>query len=133
MREQAGPSELEQWLTIARRDWQRIRLHLGDDDALAAGFFLQQSIEKYFKAFLLSRGWELRKIHALDALLDDAVTLDRRLERFYPVCERVTDYYMLQRYPPLALAEPSLERVRRDMAEAESLVLALFPLEEVGS
>ena len=42
----------EEWKTVAQRDWERVKRNLRDDDAEAAGFFLQQSLEKYLKAFL---------------------------------------------------------------------------------
>jgi len=44
------------WIRIAEKDWRRVKLLLDLDDADAAGFFLQQSIEKFLKAFLLSNG-----------------------------------------------------------------------------
>jgi HEPN domain-containing protein len=31
---------------------------LGQQDPLAAALFLQQAVEKFLKAFLISRGWE---------------------------------------------------------------------------
>lgn len=43
-----------------------------DGDADGAGFFLQQALEKYLKAFLLSQGWKLKKVHTLQSLLDEA-------------------------------------------------------------
>jgi len=61
------------WLRVADRDVRRVRDMLKADDPGAAGLFLQQAIEKFLKAFLLSRGWKLRRIHSLSALLDDAV------------------------------------------------------------
>ena len=45
------------WLHIAERDFVRVERLLAIDDAQAAGFFLQQAIEKFLKAYLLSRGW----------------------------------------------------------------------------
>ena len=39
---------------IARKDWKRADRNLKDRDSEAAGFFLQQSLEKYLKAFLSS-------------------------------------------------------------------------------
>jgi len=59
---------LEDWLKIARKDWERAKRNLKDLDLEVTGFFLQQSVEKYLKAFLQLRGWKLRKIHELDAL-----------------------------------------------------------------
>lgn len=49
-------------------------------------------VEKFFKAFLLSKGWQLRRIHNLDALLDDAIMYDSSLERFHHVCQKITAF-----------------------------------------
>jgi HEPN domain-containing protein len=66
-------TRIVEWLKVARNDWRRVGRNLKEDDVIAAGFFLQQSIEKYLKAFLIKHGWKLKKIHRLDALLDEAV------------------------------------------------------------
>ena len=84
----------EEWKKVARKDWNRITRNLRDEDMEAAGFFLQQSLEKYLKAFLLYHGWKLRKIHALHDLLNDAVNYNPALERFRKLCEKVTGYYL---------------------------------------
>lgn len=38
---------------------------LADGDAEGAGLFLQQSLEKFLKAYLLGKGWKLKKVHTL--------------------------------------------------------------------
>ena len=127
-----GPEEYstaEEWKQIARRDWERTKRNLRDDDEEAAGFFLQQSLEKYMKAFLLKQGWKLRKIHELDALLDDAVKYNPGLESFYELCERVTGYYFAERYPPFSDSELSCEDIERDLKEAKRFVQIMFPEE----
>jgi len=53
MREHKDSLLPEDWRSIARKDWARMKLHLTNGDAEAAGYFLQQSIEKYLKSFLL--------------------------------------------------------------------------------
>ena len=85
---------------VARKDWRRVQNMLEKKDAEAAGFFLQQSLEKYLKGFLLRQGWKLKKIHELDALLDDAVKYNPNLKVFYELCDRVAGYYFADRYPP---------------------------------
>ncbi|MEW6376422.1 MAG: HEPN domain-containing protein [Thermodesulfobacteriota bacterium] len=80
---------IEDWKEIARKDRKRIKRSLRESDAEAAGFFLQQALEKYLKAFLLGKGWKLRKIHSLSALLDYAIEHSPQLEEFRPLCERV--------------------------------------------
>lgn len=96
-----GPQEgeVQEWLRIARQDWHRVHVMLADEDWAAAGFYLQQALEKYLKGFLVAHGWQLRKIHALHALLDDAVRYRPEIDRFRGFCERVSGYYVLERYP----------------------------------
>lgn len=104
----------------------RIKRQLADGDAEAAGFFLQQSLEKYLKAFLLQHGWKLRKIHALHDLLNEAVAYNPDLEKFRKLCERVSGYYLAERYPPLVPSEISSEDIEGDMREAEQFIKAMF-------
>ena len=40
------------WLKVAKKDWHRMKIMLNEEDAEAAGYFLQQSLEKYLKALL---------------------------------------------------------------------------------
>ncbi|WHZ21409.1 MAG: hypothetical protein OJF47_000521 [Nitrospira sp.] len=44
----------DDWLKVARRDWHRLYVLLKDGDADGAGFFLQQTMGKYLKTFLLT-------------------------------------------------------------------------------
>jgi len=89
----------QDWKSIASKDFDRAERMLADDDPEAAGFYLQQSLEKHLKAFLLSRGWMLKRVHDLEVLLNDALPLDSSLEEFRLLCQRVTGYYTLERYP----------------------------------
>ena len=88
MSSDSGASVADEWLQIARKDWRRAERNLKDRDSEAGGFFLQQSLEKYLKAFLIKRNWNLRKIHELDALLDEASQYQQELETFRDLCER---------------------------------------------
>jgi len=51
----------EDWKKVAKKDWERIKRQLAYKDPEAAAYLLQQSLEKYLKAFLLQHGWKLRK------------------------------------------------------------------------
>ena len=62
------------WLEIAEKDLKRLRRALRAHDHDQAGFYLQQAVEKFLKAFLLSCGATLRRIHILDVLLTDAIS-----------------------------------------------------------
>jgi HEPN domain-containing protein len=65
MNDKQNSLEPKDWIRIARKDWQRIGRNLKENDAEAAGFYLQQALEKYLKAFLIQHGWKLKKIHTL--------------------------------------------------------------------
>jgi len=109
------------WLGIAEKDLHRVSACLAAGDPELAGFCLQQAVEKFFKAFLLHSGWTLRRTHDLEALLDDAVTYSPDWEQYRPVCQRITKFYNLSRYPLLVASAPAAEEIR----ESES---ALQPL-----
>jgi HEPN domain-containing protein len=125
----SGTPVADEWMQVARKDWRRAERNLKDRDAEAAGFFLQQALEKYIKAFLLKHNWKLRKIHELDALLDEAAKYEQELEKFRDLCERVSGYYLAERYPPLSALELSSADIRKDLKEAREFVKLMFPAE----
>ncbi|MEK7728173.1 MAG: HEPN domain-containing protein [candidate division KSB1 bacterium] len=109
------------WLRIAEKDWGRVEFLLEVHDHEAAGFYLQQSVEKFLKAFLLSKGWELDRIHDLEALLQDATVYDPSLEKFRTLCQKITGFYFIERYP--LIVESGL--AEEDVSEAAQQVTAL--------
>lgn len=127
MSEEGPKSSIEEWIKAARKDWERAKRNLREEDTDAAGFYLQQSLEKYLKAFLLQYGWPL----VLDALLDEAVKYDSNLKSFYELCERVSGYYLADRYPPLGGLGLTCEELKNDLAEARTFIKTLFPKEEL--
>lgn len=114
-----------EWLGIAEKDLARVGRCLAIGDAELAGFCLQQALEKFLKAFLLSKGWTLRRIHDLEALLDDAIVYDQGLGRFRSVCQQVTNYYTVNRYPLPAASGPTEAEIRRALEAAAELVDSL--------
>lgn len=131
MKEQKNSLYPPDWLRYARKDWRRIFAMLNDNDVEGAAFFIQQALEKYLKAFMLQQGWLLRKIHDLDALLDDAIKYNSSLESFRGLCKRVSGYYFIERYPAPALLDLNRIDIERDMEEAKEFVLAMFADEEL--
>jgi len=110
------------WLRIAQKDLKRVSRLLRDHDPEMAGFCLQQAVEKFFKAFLLSRGWRLRRTHSLEALLDDALAYEPSLEEFRPACQKITAFYFVERYPFVVEAGPTEDDVRLGMEETKGLI-----------
>lgn len=119
------------WLEAARRDWRRVHMVLSAGDAELAAFLLQQCLEKYLKAYLLERGWQLRRTHLLPNLLDEVAPLDPSLEAHRALCERVSGYLLVGRYPLLGVAKLDPDQVRDDAREARGLIQALYPHEEL--
>ena len=124
---------IEEWKEIARKDYKRMKRSLRAIDAEAAGFFLQQSLEKYLKAFILKHGWSLRKIHELDTLLDDAAKCNPDLENFRDLFERVTGYYFVDRYPPLGVLDLTCEDVKKDLKDVRKFIRTMFPDEKLDA
>jgi HEPN domain-containing protein len=53
---------------------------------------LQEAAERFLKAYLISRGWKLRRIHDLGALVAEAVELDPRFSAFEDFADSLTSY-----------------------------------------
>lgn len=127
----AAPPPSARWLPYARRDWSRALLLQREHDPDGAGMLLQQSVEKYLKGWLLDRGWRLRKTHEVDRLLDDATAHDPALQSFRALGERLSSYYLLERYPTPSPSGPSEAQISSDLSEARQLVGLLFPSEQL--
>ncbi len=110
------------WLRIAEKDLGRAERLLDIQDPAAAGFFLQQAVEKFLKAFLLSRGWELERIHDLEALLNAALVYDPALESFRPVCQKITGFYVMERYPFMIETGLTEDDVRGALRQVGALI-----------
>jgi len=108
------------WIKKAKRDMHRAKVLLADEDTEGAGFHLQQAIEKYLKGYLLSKGWELQYVHDLVKLLNSAKNYDSSFEKFRALCEQVTEYYTLVRYP-LSEEAPDAAELRQALRKAEDL------------
>ncbi len=110
------------WLRIAEKDLTRVSQLLDQHDPELAGFCLQQAVEKALKAFLLSQGWQLRRIHNLEALLDNAITYDASLEEFRSACQKITAFYFVERYPFVIETGIIEEDVRNSLEQIKGLI-----------
>ncbi|MCZ6680985.1 MAG: HEPN domain-containing protein [Candidatus Poribacteria bacterium] len=110
------------WLRIAEKDLRRVEILLEVQDAGAAGFFLQQAVEKFLKAFLLSRGWQLQRIHDLEVLLNASITYDPSLERFRAACEKITGFYFVERYPLITDTGLTDDDVESSLKQVRTLI-----------
>lgn len=113
------------WLRIAQKDLRRVEPLLRLQDPEAAGFYLQQALEKFLKAFLLSRGWRLKRLHDLEVLLNEALSYDSSLEQFRPACQKITGFYFVERYPAVTEVDLTEEEVRDSLGQVKRLIETL--------
>ena len=120
----------QSWLSVALEDLQAAEIMLTQGGpANIAAMHLQQAAEKYLKAYLLLKGWRLKRTHDLIELLDAAAQYDAAFETYRFIAETVTKYYSEDRYPDTrtilspAEVEASLDAVRPVIAK----VLEAFP------
>ncbi len=108
----ASKELISQWLEVGKEDLE-LAGHLIEEDWFyrAAMYHLQQAVEKHTKAFLISKGWELRKIHDLETLIDEASKHDEALRQYLDLGRNLTAFYTESRYPPLDGEAPSKKRI----------------------
>ena len=92
---------------------------------IGAGYHLQQAVEKYLKGFLLSKGWKLKRIHDLEVLLNDGLKYERTFEKYRRLCQKITGYYVIDRYPLPSAPMLTGEEVKESIVEADELIKGL--------
>lgn len=87
---------------------------------------LQEAAARFLKAHLIARGWRLRKIHDLGALVTEAVELDARFAAFEDFADSLTDQFWAQHYPGGDLTEVGHDYpvLRRSLGEMVNLIEA---------
>jgi len=116
----------QDWFKKAEADIQTVEILLthGGDPEIAASH-LQQALEKYLKGYLLSKGWQLERIHDLAVLLDEAVKYKPELEEFRDFLEEITVYYFQSRYP-FKVEGPKREEVEKALAQTKQIIQLLL-------
>ncbi len=109
------------WFKKAEEDLKGAEILLRENSLGIAGSLLQQAAEKYLKGFLLSRGWQLKRIHDLVDLLNEVVTYDKSFDIYRSTCQQITEYYTEERYPFLDTSELTREEIETALNEVKSL------------
>jgi len=110
------------WFRIGDRELRRAKNLLDLKDLEGAGVNIQQAVEKYLKGYLLSKGWQLRKTHDLEVLLNEAIAHDRSFEEFRTACMKMTEYYIEERYPFTVPSPLTEEEIKESLGAAEKLI-----------
>jgi len=118
----------EDWLKIGDKELTRAENLLRLKDLTGAGFNLHQAMEKYLKGFLLSQGWELRRVHELEVLLNEAIVYEPSFEQFRDICFFITDFYTGDRYPFINSYEPNFADIQSALKKAKQMILLIKKL-----
>ncbi|HHT9125822.1 MAG TPA: HEPN domain-containing protein [Candidatus Brocadiia bacterium] len=110
------------WFKKGQQDLKAVETLLSSDNLEIAAFHIQQAIEKYLKGYLLSKGWQLRRIHDLEELLNEAISYDTSFEKFRPLCQVATEYYIEERYPFLIPSNLNKQELQETLKDAKELV-----------
>lgn len=90
----------QDWLFLAEERLRAADALFAHERATLSGVeLLQESVERFLKAFLLSRGWTLRKVHDLSFLLDECAAREARFGDFHDLAESLTEQFWAQHYP----------------------------------
>ncbi len=117
------PNLSTEWFALGDQDLAAARILLTEDGPLpVVAFHLQQTIEKYLKGYLLNRGWQLRRIHDLEILLQEAIQLDEDFRRFLADCQRITEFYIESRYPTGFFTILDEGDLRSDLAATTAII-----------
>jgi len=102
---------IDDWYRFAREDLSAARELAGRGTFHHQACLLcQQSVEKYLKAYLLSKGWKLAKTHELSQLVGECCIHDDAFQSLYPFCELLNKYIVTGRYPGFFLSVRPGER-----------------------
>lgn len=115
------------WYAQGNLDIRTTEILLTQDGLLPiAAFHLQQAVEKYLKGFLLFKGRSPRRIHDLEILIQEVISLDEDFSSFLPACQRITEYYIETRYPIGIQTSFGREILDNDLATVHSLIELIY-------
>ena len=119
---------IKQWLEKAEEDLQVYHLIMKDENPFlaSAGFHLQQSAEKFLKAFLEYKGVYFVRTHDIEYLLKECILID---DTFFDIqFEKISDYAVDMRYPGdmLLPSKSELELNYEQVLKIRQLVLLLI-------
>ena len=92
---------VREWIEKADEDFRFALANLKERDSFFAQicFHLQQSAEKYLKAYIIAYDLEFRKAHDLPMLIKVCQTKDPSFGQLNEACEYLITFYIETRYP----------------------------------
>jgi len=119
----SGSGVSAEWFTLGDQDVLSAEILLTEDGPLpVVAFHLQQAIEKYLKGYLLAQGWQLRRVHDLEVLIQEAIALDKDFAVFIADCQRITEFYIESRYPTGFFVPFVFSELQSDLETTQKLI-----------
>jgi len=116
----------DEWFEFAERDLISAKILFNNNGPTSTiGICLQQAVEKYLKGFLIANGWRLIKTHDIPMLLTEAAKHDKYFEEFIDFGRGLSELYVEDRYPGIAMEQPSREKMR-EMIEVGDKIIGLL-------
>jgi len=103
-------SSPQDWFLLAKERLESADALIGSRGVCySAVELLQESVERYLKGYLISRGWKLERIHDLNRLLDFCIDHNASFSRFIPLAQSLTEQFWAQHYPGDDLSDVGLD------------------------
>jgi HEPN domain-containing protein len=115
----------QDWLFLARERLMAADALFHSLGATYSGVeLLQEAVERFLKAYLISKGWELQKIQNLSTLLDFSIAFDERFKAHADLAENLTVQFWAQHYPGDDLSEVGFDypELRQQAAQLIDLI-----------
>ncbi len=113
----------QHWIRFASADLELVDMALQNGVAsLAVLSKLVEALEKFLKAFLIHHGWQLKRIHDIEALLQEASGFDPKLGAYVKIVEPLAEAYFEGRYPGFDAEDPSLDELRDVRSQVGPLI-----------
>ena len=115
---------VKEWLERGDHDLDAARILLSRESySDIVLFHIHQAVEKYLKGFLVSKNWQLKKIHDIETLLTEAGKSDKEFQGYHDFGRKLTAYYFEERYPPGLPASYSKKEIEKMLKEAEAIMI----------
>ena len=113
----------KRWLKYALDDLSWTKSNLNEEIWFGACFTAQQAVEKALKAYLISKGKVIKKVHDLRGLLEECTRIDPSFENLKEKCSTLNTYYAPTRYPDLGeYVDFSKDKAHESYAFAKEIV-----------
>jgi len=97
------------WFRIGDKELKRAKNLLSLEDLEGAGFNIQQA-----------------RIHNLETLINEAIRYEPSFEEFRAACQKISRYYVRERYPFAVPSELTEDEIRVSLTVAENIIAKII-------